>query len=212
MADDRPTQDQTRIDAVFQQKMNALAAKHLHERRLAKLRRWSLLVDYLAVGVPVLYFPARYIAKGTAVSNLIEHAWEVLAAILLCSAILKITYRWQERAEQHSKLISENISLSWQADYFLDNNKHTSPENISWFLRLAENCEKEDRAAFGIVKEEEKRLAYREALKEFNPSSIDTICPKCGVSPWEYKPGSCQLCGNTPKLQVATISQRPKGD
>jgi mobilome CxxCx(11)CxxC protein len=184
---------------VSQCKMDALSAKYLHERRLAKFRRFNSLVDYLAIAVPVLYLPARYLAKGTAESAFVEHMWEVLAAILLASVIFKMAYRWQERAEKHSRLLAENIALIGQVDYLLSNSQNPTPESIRWFTLIAEKLENDDRESFGIVKDREKKKAYREALKEVDPSSTETVCPRCHASPWDYKRGSCQLCGNTPR-------------
>lgn len=185
-------------EIINQKKMDALAAKYLHAKRLASLSRLNVLVDYLTIGITVLYFPVRYLAKGTPNGSFVEHTWEFLAAILLAFTIFKIVYRWQERAEKHSKLIGENISLASQADYFLTNANNVTQENTHLFLLLADNVEKTDREILGTLKNEERKYAYREALKEIYPSSVEAKCPVCKQSPWQYKPGSCQLCGNTP--------------
>lgn len=188
----------TRIDSIQQRKMDALAAKYLHEQRLAHLNRLTLVVDFLAVAVPILYFPARYTTKGTTLSTVIEFSFEISAALLLVLTVYKVMSRWQEKADRHNRLVAENISLTGQADYLLNSTNSISQNDINWFLILADNCEKADREALGVVKDRERKHAYREALKEYSPNSTDTTCPKCGASPWDYKPGSCQLCGNTP--------------
>jgi mobilome CxxCx(11)CxxC protein len=135
--------------------------------------------------------------KGTSLGSFIEPSWEMLAAILLVFAIVKVVWRWQDRAEKHNKLIGENISLSSQAEQLLNNAGSASPDSAQWFLILANNLEKTDREVLGIVKDEDRKRAYREALKEFSPG-VTQVCPECKASPWHYKPGSCQLCGNTP--------------
>ena len=40
------------------------------------------------------------------------------------------------------------------------------------------------------------RKFYRAGMKL--DGNVKVICPNCGASPWNYKSGSCQLCGNTP--------------
>jgi mobilome CxxCx(11)CxxC protein len=189
--------DQARTNAIYQRRMDALATKHLHEYRCSSLNKLNLFVDLLAIGVPVLYLPVRYLAKGTSMGSLVESAWEILAGILLVLVIIKIIWRWQDKAAQHSKLIGENISLATQAEQLLNNASTTTVDSAQWFLVIADNLEKADMESFGRIKNKDRQCAYREALKEFSPG-LTTACPECGASPWHYKPGSCQLCGNTP--------------
>lgn len=193
------------VNTIYQKRIDALSAKHLHERRLALFTRWNLMVDFLAIAVPILYFPIRYLAKGTSNGIWAETGWEIFAAILLVAAVAKIIWKWQDRAVQHSKLLGENITLASQAEHLLHNSKTTSSDSADWFFFVADNLEHADREALGKIQVKEKQFAYREALKEFSPGSI-TFCPVCGASPWKYKPGSCQACGNTP------ANREQKGD
>lgn len=183
---------------IQQKKLDSLAAKHLHVKRRTWLNRGSTLVDFLGLSVPTVYFAFRYLAKGTQYEYKVESAWEVLAALLLAATILKLVYRWQERAQEHSKLMGENISLVGQADNLLRQKDTSSPESARLFLVLAQMSETEDRNALGQLKDTDKIFAYREALKEFEPGNSSIVCPRCNSSPWQYTPGSCQLCGNTP--------------
>jgi mobilome CxxCx(11)CxxC protein len=109
-----------------------------------------------------------------------------------------VVYRWQERAQEHSKLLGENISLAGQADNLLSELSNLSSESARLFLVLAQRSEKEDRAALGEPSASDKQFAYREALKEFQPGNVSVVCPRCNSSPWSFTPGPCQLCGNTP--------------
>jgi len=149
---------------------------------------------------------ARFVAKGTWYAKWVEIGWEIIAAALLCFVSMKIVYRWEERAQTHSRLLGENISLVRQADDLL---LHTGelPETVQLFLRLAEISETADREAIGEATAEERQFAYREGLKEVEPGNVSITCPHCGSSPWNFKPGACQLCGNTPapgsKVSVA---------
>lgn len=186
------------IQAIRQKKLDSLAAKHLHVKSLAKLNRLNRIVDLLAIAVPVLFFAPRYLAKGTSLAAPVEAGWEALAAILLGVVILKLALRWEERALTHSKLLAENIFLIGQAnDLLLVGPEKIPAESIPLFLRLAERSETADREAIGEPSEKEKQFAYREGLKELE-GNASIRCPICNSSPWQFRPGSCQLCGNTP--------------
>jgi mobilome CxxCx(11)CxxC protein len=189
--------DAQTLSKITQKKFDSLCAKHLHVKRLSKLHGLSRLVDWLAVAVPAIYFAIRFSAKGTEYGPLAEHVWEGLAGLLIALAALKIAYGWQDRAEKHSKLLGENIALVGQADY-LATDQNTSAESARLFLVLAERSETADREALGQPAEKARQFAYREALKECQP---DAVCPACNSSPWKFKIGSCQLCGNTPTPQ-----------
>lgn len=183
-------------ETIRQKKMDCLATKHLHIWRRIQLNKYSQLVDALGLAVPAIYFAFRYLAKGTNFEKRVESIWEVLAALLLVSTILKIVYKWQEKAQEHSKLMGENISLAGQADNLLM--ETAQAESAQMFLVLARKLETEDRDVLGSPSVEKKQAAYREALKEVHPGNALTVCPVCKSSPWKFVPGSCQACGNTP--------------
>lgn len=184
---------------IRQQKFNCLAAKSLHSLFLVSFNRKNKAVDLLALAVPALYVPVRYIAKGTPAMIYVEAAWECLAALLLVLAFLKIVYGWQGKAETHSKLLGENIAHIAQSNFLVAGlkNNTTTPDGARWFLMQSE-LDKADAEALADSTVEQRRYAYREALKEIDPSSPHTVCEICGASPWNYVPGSCQTCGNTP--------------
>jgi len=183
--------DQKTIDQITQQRLNCLCTKHLHVPQRVKLNKLNRLVDFFAIGVPLLYLPVRFLAKDTAVGLASEVVWEILAAMLLVLTFLKINQRWQERAEEHSSLLGENIAIAGQADNLLRDIKHVSPEAASLFFLLAQRSEAADRKALGEPTTAERQRAYREGLKEAQYN-----CPHCSASPWKYVPGPCQACGN----------------
>jgi mobilome CxxCx(11)CxxC protein len=191
--------DQSLISAIRQEKLNCLAAKHLHVRYLGRLRKWNRRVDFLAIAVPALFFPVRFLAKGTFLETYVEVFWELLAAVLLICVVLKIVYRWQERSEEHGKLLGENISLAGQADNLLANASEISPANARSYLVLTEKIKTWDTESLGELAEADKQFAYREGLKEWEPGNATIACPGCNASPWHFIPGSCQMCGNSPK-------------
>jgi mobilome CxxCx(11)CxxC protein len=188
------------ISTIRQKKLDSLAVKHLHVKSLVRLTRLDRLVDALAIAVPILYFVPRFITKGTSYDDIVEVGWEITAAVLLVLTVLKIIYRWQDRIKNHSRLLGENISLVRQADDLLLSTAGL-PDTVQLFLRLAERSETSDREAIGEPSEKQRQFAYREALKEWEPGNVRISCPACGASPWKFKGGSCQLCGNTPVLR-----------
>jgi len=193
--------DDNTIEAIKQKKLDSLAAKHLHVKERVVLNRLNRLVDCFAIAVPVLYFVPRFLAKGTRYANPVEIGWEILAAILLCLTAVKISFRWEERAQVHSKLLGENIFIAGQADELLLNIAKLTPESARGFLLLAGRSEIADREAIGEPPSKKKQFAYREALKEFESGNREICCPICNSSPWKFVAGSCQTCGNTPAPQ-----------
>lgn len=183
--------------AIRQKKLDSLAAKHLHLKRLEWLNRWNQRVDFVALAVPIAYFTLRYLAKGTDYDRTVEIIWELLATALLVLVVLKMAYRWQEKGQRHSELLGENISLVRQANGLL-NDSHVSDESVQSFLVLADKSEKDDRSSLGMPSDIDKQFAYREALKESSGTTV--VCPVCRSSPWILRPGSCQACGNTPSV------------
>ncbi len=185
---------------IQQKKLDGLTARILHEGRLARLRFRIQVVDVTALVVPAAYFPIRYLAKGTQYGAWIEAFWTVTAGALTVLVLLKLTLRWQDRAVRHGQLIGENLSLVSHASQLAAESAGASPSSVqlNLFLHLANAIERQDRDALSGATAQEKRNAYREALKELLPSDTTVTCPVCGASPWQYNPGSCQACGNTP--------------
>jgi mobilome CxxCx(11)CxxC protein len=190
--------DSATRERIETEKFNCLCAEHLHVRALQALDRKITLVDAAALIVPVLYFPARYLGKGTLYSPKVELGWELTAAFLIGLTIWKFVDRWQERFNNHGKLLGENITLKRQAVDLL-NDGDATPESAQAFLALAARTERDDRGLLRIISPRERQDAYREALKESGGTHVS--CPICHSSPWNFKRGSCQLCGNIPASQ-----------
>jgi mobilome CxxCx(11)CxxC protein len=183
---------------INQKRLDALAVKYVHEQRLSKLRRLNRIADILAFGVPAAYYPVRLAAKGTPLGLYAEGLWTLALAALAFLSAQKMVSRWQDNAERHSRLIGENISLATQADSFLARPELLSPDATQAFFNQADLIERQDRDALGPVPRDQKQHAFREALKESAPSSADVKCPVCNASPWQFKAGTCDACGNTP--------------
>jgi mobilome CxxCx(11)CxxC protein len=186
--------DQATIDKILQRKFDCLCTKHLHVQRLEQLNKRNMWVDLLAIAVPFLYFVLRRYAMRTHYEALVEVIWEVLAASLTVLVMIKIVGRWQQRADIHNKLLGENIAVAGQADnLLLIGADQISPDSARLFFSMAERSEVSDREALGTPTQKDRQRAYLEGLKE-----SESVCPKCGSSPWSFEPGSCQMCGNKP--------------
>jgi mobilome CxxCx(11)CxxC protein len=183
------------VAKIQQERMNAIAAKYLHQQRLGNLRRLCQGVDLLGLVVPGLYFVPRYLTKGTTAHEVIEIVWEILAAVLLAAALLRLILKWDTKAEQHFHLLSENIDLVHEADQLIEKQKTVAAYRGEAFIDQAARIEKADRQLISGPRDEDRQWAYREALKECNAQ-----CPRCTGDPWNYKKGDCQLCGNTVRI------------
>lgn len=184
---------------VEQKKLDALSAKYLHQKKLDKINGPNIFVDWFVMAVTVFYFPIRYLAKGTEYSHCAEIGWEFSAAILFIVVLCKTYFKWQERINKHNKLILANMNLITQANEIL-NSSNINEELCRYFMNSANQLESEDIEALGKISKEDKKWSYREAIKAFSTNG-NTICPICESSPWQYKKGNCQLCGNTPITQ-----------
>lgn len=124
----------TTLDNQLQQiRMNALAAKYLHQVRLNTLRRCITAVDVIAMIVPISFFPIRYLLKGSVIGAYAEIVWEVLASLLFALSLLRIILKWQESAEKHNELLARNISLANDAEQMLDGGQIASSEDVKYF-------------------------------------------------------------------------------
>lgn len=185
-------------EQLIDERIKALTAKHLHYIRLNLLRRASLVVDFLALGVPTFYFAIRFVAKGTDAQFITEIIWELLAATLLVLTLMKLAFRWEDRLEKHTRLMAENNALAAKAKQLLDFKTRVSRREYEDFVGQATKLEDDDHVALGDVPLKQRQRAYRDAIKEFALTKEDAKCPICNASVYTVYPGSCQTCGNTP--------------
>lgn len=186
------------INNLTQQRLQALVAVHLHRKYINLLRRRNLLVEFLTIAVPTFYIIPRFLVKGTTSAPVIEVAWELLAAILLVLAILKIVFKWQDREVKHTFMSYKNAEVAQEASQFL-NKPSISNEVVEQFLKRITDYDAHDNddLLLGTPAKADQE-AFRKALKELVPGAT-TLCPKCGADPWIYEKGSCEACGGTPK-------------
>jgi mobilome CxxCx(11)CxxC protein len=125
----------------------------------------------------------------------------VLSVVLLALGVLKLVLRWDARIRGHENGIAASIRTANQARNLMTDASATE-DGARWFL----NGASEPRAEDELIRdrsETERQTAYRLALREFEPNTTEATCPVCEASVWDYKPGSCGACGNTPVKQRA---------
>jgi len=127
---------------LLQVKLNALASKHQHAKSRGTLNRRNQNVDFLGLAVPSLYFAFRYYATNAAYEVWVEAIWALLAALLATATMAKMAYRWSDKAQKHSELLGENISLVGHANSLL-RAAEISADSLRLFSLLDEKLEKE---------------------------------------------------------------------
>jgi len=180
---------------ILQRKLDALTATYLHERYAHKFRKLNQWVEYLSIAVPVFYAAPRYLVKGTAIAPLLEITGEILGAVLLVLAILKLVFGWQQSEVRHSMMLRKNSEISDEAQRLLDR-KVTNRDVIEQFLRRVRDVDDEDRELLPGLSKRQRQEAYRESLKHVI-SGQTMLCMICGANPWHFTPGRCEACGGS---------------
>ena len=190
--------DQQYRRKVRQKKLDALYAIQLHRQQIDKLQQRNRFVESLSIAVPVFYLTPRLLARGTVGEGLVDNIGEILAAILLVLAILKLVNKWQDNEIKHSILLRRNRTIVYESDRLLER-RITSPDVIDQFLSRVKDISDEDEALLPENKTslKEKQKAYRKALMELSPGDTN-LCYACNANPLYFTPGNCKTCGGTP--------------
>lgn len=183
---------------LLQHKLNAEAASVLHQKCIANLQQLSLLVEFVAISVPILIIISKFLTKSTKIFWLIETVSELLAGVLLILVVLKLVYGWSRKKTRHSVMLRMNNNISHEIDELLEKSNRSESENIQ-FLRRIKEIDNEDNELFINAKKSETQKAYREALKKIEGSLA--TCHVCNTSIWKYKKKKaksnepCSACG-----------------
>jgi mobilome CxxCx(11)CxxC protein len=189
------------VGAIMKEKFDCLCAKHAYLIERRRVNLGNTVVEILGLSVPILYAPMRLLAKNTSLQAFVEASWTTLAALLLVLTIVKMRLRWQDRAQSSSRYIGENLLLIADADRLLRDPTQITQQSADAFLALANKARRDDTDVLGKPGKSTGREAYRAALKEMD-GAPDTICPVCKSSPYRYKKGTCDVCGNTPQDEL----------
>jgi len=177
--------------------MDALSAKAIHQKRLNSYNFLNWLIDIFSLGVPISFYAAIILSNTPWVNSLNL----IASTLLLILACVKLVGGYDNKVKTHIKYLAENIMVKEEAQNLVGE-ANCSDERAQGFLKFAQSVEKPDSEFLSDRTETERIFAYREALKEFDPSNPNPKCPSCGANPWQFAQGSCQMCGNTPIQKV----------
>jgi mobilome CxxCx(11)CxxC protein len=189
---DHHLKNHTMNTKIEQTKLNALSAKILHRKSKARLEGLNNFFLILTVIVPILFIIALYVSKGTSYENIINVISFILSILLIAVAVLSLIWGVSDKIVVHKLGMKNNIYIANECD----NVAQSSEEELTWFFRYVSEMDIQDSDTFSKISDEARKTTYREALKEFEPGNYEVLCPICKSSPWRYKKGDCQLCGN----------------
>lgn len=173
---------------------DALAAEYIYTKKLDRINAWGIVTNVLTILVPILFSGALLIGKGTSYENALNIISVALSAILLAIVVFTLILKVEQD--------KENFLIARRSNFYIANEalklKESSESELVWFYNFVNEMDSRDKENLGSVSGTLKQEAYRESLKKFIPGSKDTVCSVCNSSPFIYKKGGCQLCGNTP--------------
>lgn len=180
---------------IDQTKQNAISAKILHRRSKWKYELLNNVILSLTIIVPLIFLIAQYVSKGTSYEETMNVISFVLSVVLIIISVIHMLLKVNDKIATHKMGIKNNLYIANECDNVLK----LEDAELEWFFRYVTEIDNQDNDTFSNVSEKVRRKTYRDALKEFAPGNYEITCPICHSSPWEYKKGNCQLCGNTPK-------------
>lgn len=180
---------------IDQTKQNAISAKILHRKGKWKYELIYNIVLGLTVFVPLMFLIAHYVTKGTDYESIVNVISFVLSVVLIIISVFAMLIKVTDKIATYQMGIKNNLYIANECD----NASKLKDAELEWFFRYVTEIDNQDNITFSNISEDVRRETYRNALKEFAPGNYEITCPICHSSPWEFKKGSCQLCGNTPK-------------
>jgi mobilome CxxCx(11)CxxC protein len=182
------------LPRILQIRQNALVAKYIYIRRLARLRRYEIGLTSTTVIVPIMFIAAQWVTKGTFLEKPMAYVSFVGSAGLICVTVYSLICGLSNKLEKYSNGLKSNIYIADESQTYYS--QETNEDELKWFFRYTTMQDSFDSEVIAETDESERRTAYRKALQELAPSTI-THCPVCGASPWKFVQGNCDACGNS---------------
>lgn len=182
-------------EKVIQIRTNALVAEHIYSVKLFYIRMLSISISALTVIVPILLITALFIAKSTPYESVINTVATIISAILLSLTVFSLIIHIDQKMESYLIGRRSNIYVANEASKLIDE----EDSKLEWFYNYLVEMDSKDQENIGNVSENLRKKAYRYSLQKLFPGRNDTVCSICKASPFIYKQGSCQTCGNTPE-------------
>ncbi len=182
-------------ERVKQIRTDALVAEYIYSNRLHWIGLFSTILNILTIIVPILFSSVLLIGKGTPYEGLLNTISVFTSAVLLSLVILGLIFRVEQKKEAYIIGRRTNIYVSNEALKLIE-----EPDSkLVWFYNYLVEMDSKDQENIGKASDRIRKEAYRYSLKKLFPGRNDVVCPICNSSPFLYKKGSCQVCGNTPK-------------
>ncbi len=184
-------------------KFDSITTRNLHNRKIKYLNVIYKVITYLTVILPILYFIIVSLYSDAKIDSTLTIVGIILTGLLLILSIYALGEGIFEKRQSHIISIKNYNFIINSCDEILQSCKKEElnkkkRKRLDWFLRYTNEISNQDSELLGIISEKDRKFAYREALKEYDPNNTEVICPICHSSPWNYKKGSCIACGNTP--------------
>nr|WP_315256848.1 mobilome CxxCx(11)CxxC protein [uncultured Duganella sp.] len=173
---------------------DALAAEYIYTKKLGTIEVISIISNCLTILVPILFFSALLISKGTQYEWVLNIISIVLSSVLLAIVVLALIFRLEQKKENYLIGRRSNFYVANEVLKFINSND----VELSWFFNYVSEMDARDKENIGGVSLSLKQKAYRSSLERLVPGRNDAVCSFCNASPFNFKKGSCQVCGNTP--------------
>lgn len=182
-------------EKVKQIRTDALAAEYIYTVKLSRIGWLTTCISVLTIIVPILFTSVLLASKGSEYESLLNYVSIGLSAVLLSLSVLSLILRMDKKKEDYLIGRRSNIYVSSEALKVINEDD----EKLTWFYNFLVEIDSRDQENLGQVSSRLKQKAYRHSLMKLNPGQNDTVCSVCNASPFIYKKGNCQICGNTPR-------------
>lgn len=179
---------------VLQIRTDALSAEYIYSKKLGQLSVLNTTINVLSIILPILITACLLILKGGEYESIANNSSIAISAILLSLVVFANIIHINTKNESYLIGRRSNIYVGNEALKIL--NKTDS--ELEWFYNYLVEMDSKDKENIGNASLKLRQAAYRDSLKRLHPGLNNTTCSICGASPFVYKKGDCQVCGNTP--------------
>lgn len=182
---------------ISQIRTDALTAEFIYTTKLGRIAIFSGFISLLTIVLPILMTSALLIAKGTPSEALLNGLSIAMGAVLLSLAVCSLIFRLDQKRENYLTGRRSNLYVANESLRMMDENS----DKLMWFFNYVVEMDSKDQEFIGRVSEGLRRKSYRHALMRLVPGSSDVVCAACKASPFVFKKGDCQVCGNKPRSE-----------
>ncbi|AWB79011.1 MULTISPECIES: mobilome CxxCx(11)CxxC protein [Stenotrophomonas] len=187
-SDDR----ESREKKLLQIRMDALTAAFIYSRNLYWIAISSSSLVLGSILTPIFILLALSIPAGQAHREFFEVASQLSSAILLLWSVAALILKVEVKKEAFIAGRAANNFIASEVLKLLADPQ----QDLGWFITYVSRQDTVDQDNLGGLSERLRKKAYRQSLKQLFPGDASVVCGVCGLSPYKFKRGDCQLCGN----------------